>query len=140
MLTLDPTQRITTEEIERHPWFLGGDEAHGVAPTGARVRQVGRFSCQAAQSEENIEAPAATTKEVVAAIPPPPLASDDQHEAAAMSCEEEHRCDTPASRVVIMGHAGEPAAASTFVASRSSTSCKLDAVMELYSENPVVCQ
>jgi len=140
MLTLDPTQRITTDEIERHPWFLGGDEAHGAGPSGAPVRQVGRFSCQAAQSEEKIEAPASTTNGVAAATSPPPLASDDQHEAADMCCEPENRCDTPASRVVIMGHAGEPAAASAFVASRSSSSCKLEAVMELHSETPVVCQ
>ena len=67
---LDPTWRITTAEIQCHPWFLDGAASAPAAPQSAPpavVRQVGRFSCQAAEEEEPT-AVAAGEGEVVEAI------------------------------------------------------------------------
>merc|ERR1712178_47460 len=75
-----------------------------------------------------------TKKETAAGTPPPPLPFKDEAGVAAMSCEEHERCDTPASRVVIMGHVGEPAAVvDSSRRSRSGSSCQLDTLMELGS-------
>ena len=40
MLTVDPNQRITTAQIQQHPWFVG-------PPAAEATRQVGRFSLSA---------------------------------------------------------------------------------------------
>ncbi len=144
MLTLDPTKRITTDEIQRHPWFVDGNLPQDVAPAAPPVRQVGRFSCQVAQSvEETEDAPVAAQNRV--AVPavalPPPLTSESESEAAAMQYEVQERCDTPASRNVIMGHAGGSASAcGGSRQSRSTSSCHLEAVMELHNESVVSCQ
>jgi len=134
MLTVDPTRRITTDEIQQHPWFLGNDErAEVAAPAAPTVRKVGRFSCQAAQPETERVA-TSIANEFAAEIPPPPLLFDDEAGAAATGSEQHERCDTPASRMVIMGHTSEPAAVcDTSRRSKSGINYQLDTMMELGS-------
>lgn len=140
MLTLDPTKRITTDDILRHPWLVDGSLPQDVVPAAPPVRYVGRFACQAAQSVEETEGAQVAGQNSVAVpmAPPPPLASESESEAVAMQHEDQERCDTPASRNVIMGHAGE--SASAYVGSRqlrSASSCRLEAVMELHNESTI---
>lgn len=140
MLTLDPTKRIDTDDIQRHPWFIDGKLPQDAAPP---VRQVGRFSCQATQEvEEEADAPVAAPNRVTvpAMVPPPPLVTKSESEAAAVHREDQERCDTPASRSVIMGHAGGPASACVGSRqSRSASSCHLEAVMEMHNESAISC-
>jgi serine/threonine protein kinase len=44
MLTVDPAQRITTAQIQQHPWFVGAAPAPAPAVEPEATRQVGRFS------------------------------------------------------------------------------------------------
>ena len=140
MLTLDPTKRITTDEVQRHPWLVDGKLPQDAAPP---VRQVGRFSCQATQEvEEPSDAPVAKPNRVTvpAMAPPPPLASESESEAAATHREDQERCDTPASRNVIMGHAGRPASACVDSRQpRSASSCHLETLMEVHNESAISC-
>lgn len=136
MLTVDPTQRITTAEIQRHPWFLGDDGLPATVPSATPVvRQVGRFSCQTADTAEAIAVPAPEPHAASAVRLPPELITNDEADAvAAERCEEKQvRCDTPASRAVIMGHTSDAATSSR--QSRSGSSCRLDALMEAQCGN-----
>lgn len=186
MLTVDPNQRITTADIQRHPWFLDGAapapapapvpapapavpaEAAEAAAAAPAIRQVGRFSCQAAEEEEEVVVVATVDPAPAVAMPAPPMpttappptpappltGASSEDNTAAMRCEEQERCDTPASRVVLMGHGGEPATSSSSSASssrsagaasssgggssttrmRSGSSCQLDALLEMAVE------
>ena len=112
MMTVDPTQRITVDEIEMHPWFLDGAVPQDAAPA---VVQVGRFSCQAAQAPAKADDPAVSDGPplpIFLDAPPVPVVCEDEY-AAAMQCE---------------GQAGEAAPATAELHQPPP----MDAVMELW--------
>ncbi len=60
MLTVDPAQRITTAQIQQHPWFVGAAPAPApsVEPMVAEAtRQVGRFSLTGGAAAVAVPAP-----------------------------------------------------------------------------------
>jgi serine/threonine protein kinase len=141
MMTVDPAQRITIDDIGAphwhfvpchsfshtnlksptdgtgmHPWFLDGDVPQDPAPA---VVQVGRFSCQAAQAPEETDGPVvldAPPQPIILEPPPVPVACENEY-AAAMQCEGQ------------VGHAlGEAAPAHAALHQPPP----MDAVMELW--------